>query len=421
LARFHPIDRETPMRLPPVVQDWLPERHLARYVVDVINSLDLSAMEQAYAGRGSVAFHPKVLLALLIYAYATGLFSSRKIEAATRDSLACRFITCGLHPDHDTLNTFRKRFEKEFAAVFVQVLQVAREHRMSRFGRVSLDGTKIHAHASRHSALSYAHAEKIEAQLKNEVAELLRLADESNRAARPEGLDVPAELARREERLAAIQAAKATIEARAAERHAREQAAYEAKLAARQAKEEATGKKTGGRPPAAPTAGPCPTDQVNLTDEESRIMRAADGGFEQSYNAQAVVDTESMLVVVPFVTQAVNDKEQVQPALEKLQALPEEVGRPETLLGDNGYFSERNVNLCREAGIEPMLAVGRDAHHPHWSDRFSEPPPPPDNATPLQNPFGEGGLCPAQADGGAGLRDHQIGHGIPPVPDARIG
>ena len=155
-------------------------------------------------------------------------------------------------------------------------------------------------------------------------------------------------------------------------------------MAARQAKEEATGKKIGGKKPSAPTPGPRAKDQINLTDEASRIMREADGGFEQSYNAQAMVDTESMLVVVADVTQAANDKEQVAPALAKLRALPAGVGCPEQLLGDNGYFSARNVAICHEAGIEPLLAVGRDEHHPHWSERFGEPAPPPEDATPLE-------------------------------------
>ena len=372
------------MLLPPAVQEWVPERHLARYVVEVVESLDLSMIEQAYRGSGSAGYHPKVMLSLLIYGYATGTFSSRKIEQATYDSLPFRYIACNEHPDHDTLSTFRQRFGTEFANAFVQVLRVARENRMTRFGSVSLDGTKIHANASRHSALSYGHAEKIEAQLRGEVAELLKLADEANRSARPEEMSVPEELARREDRLAAIAEAKAKIEAVAQERFAREQSTYEAKRAARQAKAEATGKKPGGREPTAPTPGPRPDDQINLTDEESRIMRIAGGGFEQSYNAQAAVDTESMLVVVPFVTQAGNDKEQIQPTVERLQALPEEVGCPEKMLADTGYFSLQNVMTCHAAGIEPMLAVGREGHHPHWSERFEEPLPLADNATPLE-------------------------------------
>jgi transposase len=384
MSHFRPIDRDIDFLLPPSVQDWLPEGHLARYVVEVVEGLDLTELEQAYAGRGSAPYHPATLLSLLIYGYATGCFSSRKIERATYDSLAFRYIACNRHPDHDTLSSFRRRFRKEFEAVFVEVLEVARENQLSRFGTVSLDGTKIHANASRHSALSYGHAEAIEAQLKAEVQELLALAEEADNANVPDGMSLPEELQRREERLAAIAEAKAKIEARAAERYAREQADYDAKLAARAAKAAATGRKPGGKPPQPPTPGPRAGDQINLTDEESRIMPVAGGAFEQCYNAQAIVDTDTMLVVVPQVVQAANDKQQVAPMLEKLQALPEGLNQPEQCLADAGYFSEANVETCEAAGIEPLIALQRDEHHPHWSGRFGEPTAPPPGATPLE-------------------------------------
>jgi len=175
MSHFRPITRDIDFLLPPSVQEWLPEGHLARYVVEVVEGLDLTDLERAYGGRGRAAYHPATLLSLLIYGYATGCYSSRKIERATYDSLAFRYIACNCHPDHDTLATFRRRFNKEFEDVFVSVLQVARENQLSRFGSVSLDGTKIHANASRHSALSYGHAEAIEAQLKAEVQQLLAL------------------------------------------------------------------------------------------------------------------------------------------------------------------------------------------------------------------------------------------------------
>jgi transposase len=372
---FHPIDRDTDFLLPPSVQEWLPEAHLARYVVEVVEELDLSAIERAYAGKGSDAYHPATLLALLIYGYATGTFSSRKIERATYDSLAFRYIACNRHPDHDTLAHFRKRFGGEFEAAFVQVLQVARENQLSRFGTVSLDGTKIHANASRHSALSYGHAEKIEAQLQAEVQELMQLAEAADQSSLPDGVQLPEEIKRREDRLAAIAAAKAKIEARAAERCEREQAEYQARLAARAQQEAERGKKPGGQGPKPPQAGPRADDQVNLTDAESRIMPASGGGFEQSFNAQAVVDTESMLILATHVSQATNDKEQVEPMLKKVQANPEGLNQPETWLADSGYYSEQNVTACVAAKIEPLIAVKRDAHHPHWRDRFGEPEP----------------------------------------------
>jgi transposase len=381
---FRPINRDTDYLLPPSVQEWLPEAHLARYVVDVVEGLDLSELIRAYAGKGSDPYHPATLLSLLIYGYATGTFSSRKIERSTYDSLAFRYIACNMHPDHDTLATFRTRFGAQFQSAFVQVLQVARENQLSRFGTVSLDGTKIHAHASRHSALSYAHAEKIEAHLKAEVQELLALAEAADQSSVPEGVSLPKEIQRREDRLAAIAAAKAKIEARAKARYAQERAAYEAKLATRAEKEATTGKKSRSKPLQPPEPGPRAQDQVNLTDEDSRIMKVAGGGFEQCYNAQAVVDTESMLILASHVTQAPNDKEQVTPMVEKVQANPEGLNQPKTWLADTGYYSAQNVATCVAANIEPLIALKREAHHPDWRERFSEPAPLAEDASPVE-------------------------------------
>jgi hypothetical protein len=253
-----------------------------------------------------------------------------------------------------------------------------------KMGTVALDGTKIHANASRHSALSYEHAGKIEAQLKAEVAELLDKAEAADRSDLPDGLSIPDELGRREERLAKLAEARATIEARARERFEREQAEHEAKLAVRDAKAEATGKKPRGKPPQPPVEGPRPTDQVNLTDEQSRIMPVAGGGFEQCYNAQAAVAAGSLLVVAADVCQATNDKQQLAPMLGKLAALPVDLGQPETLLADTGYFSAANVQACGVAGIAPLIALGREAHHPSLSERFAEAPPAPDDPTAVE-------------------------------------
>jgi transposase len=384
MSRFRPINRDTDFLLPPSVQEWLPEAHLARYVAAVVEGLDLSEIERAYAGRGSDAYHPATLLSLLIYGYATGVFSSRKIERATYDSLAFRYIACNRHPDHDTLATFRRRFGKQFESTFVQVLQIAHDNQLSSFGTVSFDGTKIHANASRHSALSYEHAVKLEAQLKAEVQELFVLAEAADQADVTDGMSVPGEISRKEDQIKAITQARAKIEARAKERYAREKAEFDAKMAAREAKEAETGKKTGGNKPTPPTDTPRAEDQINLTDDESRIMKVAGGGFEQCYNAQAVVDTESMLVVVPYITQATNDKQQIKPALVKIGALPEGMNTPKNLLADTGYFSERNVDLCLDANVEPFISIGREAHHPDWKERFTEPAPLPANATSVE-------------------------------------
>ena len=384
MSNFRQVDRETGFLLPASVDEWLPERHLARFVVDVVDQLELSAFVKAYRGSGSASYHPSVLLGLLVYGYATGVFSSRKLERATYDSVAFRFIAANDHPDHDTIAAFRRRFLGQIEGLFVEVLVLAREAGMLRLGTVALDGTKVHANASRHSALSYKHACEIEARLEAEVAELMALAEAADGADVPDGMSVPEELARREDRLARIAEAKAVIEARAAERHERERAEYEAKLAAREEKTRKTGRKPGGRPPQPPAAGPGPKDQVNLTDEDSRIMAVAGGGFEQAYNAQATVASGSLLVVTNDVVQAANDKQQIAPALEGLAQLPDELGKAGTLLADSGYFSEANVEACAGAGVAPLIAHRRERHHLSWQDRFAQAPPAPENATPLE-------------------------------------
>ena len=386
MSNFIPTDRKTDYLLPPSVDDWLTQDHLARFVVEVIDGLDLSKLTRQYAGRGSKAHHPATLLAILVYGYCTGIFSSRKLEMATYDSVAFRYIAAGSHPDHDTLATFRRRFIDELAGLFVQVLEMATEMKLLKLGTVCLDGTKIHANASRHSALSHGHIVKLEAQLKQEVLELLALAEAADTANIPDGMSLPKELKLREDRLAAMATAKAKIAARAAERYAREKAEYDEKMSKREAKAKAnqSGKKPGGKPPAEPQPGVKDSDQINLTDEGSRIMPVAGGGFEQCYNAQAAVDAPTMLVVATTVTQAPNDKQQVQPMIEVLQEQAPKLGEVETLIADTGFCSEKNILACEEANMEPLIAVARQDHHPHWSERFTEPPPLKADATPMQ-------------------------------------
>jgi len=379
-GRFVNVDRDTPYLLPPSVQDWLPENHLARFVVEIVDRLNLSELNSGYRGRGSEAFPPSMMVALLFYGYATGVFSSRQLERATYDSVAFRYVAGNRHPDHDTIANFRKRFLKELGALFVQIRGIAQQMGVLKLGKVTLDGTKVHANASKHSALSWEHACKIEAQLKAEVEQLMRLAAAADQAEIPDGMSVPEELERREERLAAIAQAKAAIEARAAERYAREKAAYEQKMAERRAKEKSSGRKPGGHPPAQPQPGPQPKDQVNLTDADSRIMPTSAGGFEQAYNAQAGVDVATMLIVEQHVTQNPNDKQEVAPALENLDAVAEVLGKPEAMIADTGYFSADNVDACHAHAVEPYIAAGRDAHYPPLAQRLSKPPPVPADA-----------------------------------------
>ena len=424
--RFVSVDRDTAYLMPPSVQEWLPQNHLARFVVEIVERLDLGSMTTAYRGRGSDAFHPAMMVALLFYGYATGVFSSRKLERATYDSVAFRYVAANQHPDHDTIAHFRKRFLTELSALFVQILGVAQQTGVLKVGTVSLDGTKVHANASKHSALSWEHACKIEAQLKAEVAELLRLAEEADGRDLPDGMSVPEELERREERLAAIARAKAAIEARAAERHAREQAAYEQKMAEREAKEKSSGKKPGGRAPSEPQPEPRPKDQVNLTDGDSRIMPTSGDGFEQAYNAQAAVDVDTMLIVAQHVSQHPNDKQEIEPALENLDSVAAVVGKAEALIADNGYFQlrqRRYLSHARRGALHrgrsgrALPALGRTAEGAAAGGRRCQRGR--SHETSVAHRRWPTGVRPTQVHGGTDLRHHQVRAGVPPVSAPR--
>jgi transposase/IS5 family transposase len=373
-AHFKAVDRETIYLFPPSVQDWLPEKHLARFVVDVVSKLDLHELKMPYSGGGSEAYHPEMLLALLFYGYATGVFPSRKLEQATYDSIAFRYIAANTHPDHDTLATFRKRFLEQLKPLFLQILLLAKMLGFLRMGKISLDGSKFQANASKHSALSWGHATELEQQLKEEVARLMAMAEAADLEA-PEGMDIPAELAQRDQRLKAIAEAKAKLEARAAERYAAEQAEYEAKKTQRQAKAQLTGRPPKGPEPKPPEPGVRDSDQINLTDEESRIMPTSGKSFQQAYNVQAGVETESLLIVTEHVTQNANDKQEVEPTLKALEQLAQPLGKAEALLADNGYYSEDNVKACQKEKMTPFIAAGRERHHLPLEQRWADPPP----------------------------------------------
>jgi len=373
--RFVPVDRNTPHLFPPSVEDYLPDEHLARFIVDIVDQLDLRSLTGSYGGRGgSPSWHPAMMVSLLLYGYATGTFSSRKLEQATRDSVPLRYICANQHPDHDSICAFRKRFLRELEGLFVQVLVIAQQLGVLKLGTVSLDGTKIKANASKHKALSWQYANKLEAQLREEVATLMALAEAADNSELPEELDIPQEIKRRADRLAAIARAKAEIQARAQARDAQEQAEYEAKVAAREQQAKATSKRPRGREPQPPATGPGDKDQVNLTDEESRIMPGSGGGFEQSYNAQASVDIDSGLIITRHVTQQSNDKREVDPTLAQLAQQAEVLGKPTGLLADTGYFSAANVNAITAAGITPVMACGRESHNPPLAQRLVAAP-----------------------------------------------
>jgi len=360
---FRPVDGATPYILPQSIEDWLPEDHLARFVVEIVGKLDLGPLRGSYAGRGSTPYDPGMLLSLLFYGYATGVRSSRKIEAATFDSIAFRYISANSHPDHDTIASFRLTFLERIPEYFVRILEVAREMGLRKVGIVSLDGTKVKANASKHRAMSYKHARKIRKQLEDEVKELLRMAEEAERTEKRTVIDIPAELKRREKRLDLIEEAIKEIEGRAAERYRMEKEEYDGKVAVREEKEKKTGKKAKGKKPAEPKPGPADKDQVNFTDDESRIMPVSGGGFERAYNAQAVVDNDSRLIVGTDLGHTPVDKQALQPVLEDMRRNPEGLTTPETVLADAGYCSKANTDYCVERGIEPLISIGREQHN----------------------------------------------------------
>jgi transposase len=357
----------------------LPPDHLARFVVDSVAQLDLSAIYARYGTRGGAPYAPEVLLSLLFYGYATGVFSSRKIERATYETVPFRFIAGNLHPDHDTLATFRRTFLPELKDLFVQVLLLAQEAGVLKLGTISLDGSKIHADASKHNAVSYNRLLELEKQLRTEVEELFALGEQEQPEV-PDGLVVSEEIARRETRLKRLAEAKAVLQARANDRTAAEQAEYDTKMAERAEKERKTGRRLGGRPPAPPVPGPRDGDQYNFTDPESRIMKnPTNAGFEQDYNVQIAVDQESRLIVGNTLSNHPNDSQEAEPTLESISPA---IGVPEAAAMDAGYFGEASLCACAKRGIDPYVATGRDPHHPSWQQRFASlPDPPPEDAS----------------------------------------
>jgi len=363
-SKFYVCNRNTMMIMPPTISEWLPDNHQAKFVVEIIDELDVSVIENKYARNGGQAYPVRMLLGLLFYGYITGTYSSRKIEKATYDSVAFRFIAANMHPDHDTIATFRKNFSGMLEGIFLQILKIAQAAGCLTLGNVSLDGSKILANASKHKALSWKHANKLEKLLMEEIVQLMEKAKQADQEEYKQEFDIPAELARRENRLTEIRRAKKEIEKRAKERGEREAQDYKEAMEKRAAKE-AAGKKCKGKPPKEPSYEPKDTDQVNLVDEESRIMpKSGSKDFVQAYNAQVVVDQNSMLIIANHVTQHTNDKQEVEPALAGIKiaenALQEKCA---SMAGDTGYFSKENIQHCEDANLIPLIAENREKHN----------------------------------------------------------
>ena len=340
-ARFVNIDHDTPMLLPPDLRDWVMPGHMVHFIMDAVDALDLSLARINQRGTGHAQYPPTMMLGLLIYCYATGTFSSRRIETLTFENVAVRYLTGDTHPDHDSICKFRRENKELLSHAFHQVLELAARARVLQVGdiTVAIDGTKILANASKHSAVSYGHAVEQMKLAGEQITQLLQKAEDADSTPLQDGLTIPEEIKRREDRIAKLSVAKQAMEARAKERFIEEQAAYQEKLAARQTKQQSTGKKPPGKAPEPPKEGPCDKDQYNYTDPESRFMKVR-GGFEQSYNAQAAVEVTTMLIVGAQVTDQANDKQQLVPTLAAVSPVINQVGN---VLVDSGYYSENAV------------------------------------------------------------------------------
>jgi transposase len=375
--KFKTVNYEATLKQTIQLGEALPPNHLARFVVDMIVQLDLSQIYDHYAPRGGEAFAPEILLGLLFYGYATGMFSSRKIEKATYENIPFRFIAGGLHPDHDTLAHFRKTFLDEIQGLFVKILLIAQEAGVLNLGNISLDGSKIHADASKSQAVSYKRLSELEVQLKAEVQELFTVGEQADQGELqlPDDFAIADEIAIRQERLANLAQAKRVLEERAQARYEAEQIEYEAKLRERKEKASQNGRKPKGPEPKPPEPGPNDKDQYNFTDPDSRIMKnSANTGVDQHYNVQVANDQQSLLIVAHALSNHPNDK---QEAIPTLSAISPEIGKPQAVAMDNGYFSQTNIHACEELGIEPFIATGREPHHLDWHTFFREQPEPP--------------------------------------------
>ena len=359
------------------IGEVLPAGHLVRFVAKMVRELDLSEIYDEYGESGGVAYEPELLLSLIIYGYITGIGGCRKIEEATKQDIAWMWLAGGYHPDHDTINNFRQKFMPQIEGLCVQLLERAMEMGIVKMENISGDGSKIHANASKSKAMSYKRVMERKKMLEKEVAELMALGEEEI----PSGMNRADEIGIRNLKINRLCDAEQILKERAEERYEDDLAAYEERMAERAAEEAATGKGIRGAKPKKPSRKePEEKAQYNFTDPESRIMPEGNhDGYEQSYNAQAAVDQESLLIVGSLLSDNPNDKRLAIPLLD---AIPAEMGKPKNVAYDTGYWSEKNVVEIEARGIEPYIATGRESHHLSWQERFlSSPEPPAEDAS----------------------------------------
>jgi len=384
-TRFVSIDRNQPLLLPPDLRDWVPDDDLVHFVIEAVEGMPSSSFKVNVKGTGSAQYPPHMMLGLLIYCYANGVFSSRRIEKATYRDIAVRFLTADTHPDHDTIAAFRRENFEAVNSCFLQVLLLARELKLLKVGMVSVDGTTLKANASINRNVRHDRAGELIEQLEMEIEELMNKAESTDQRDEADGQSVPKELARLETLKEKLKAARENIEARNKAKVDTQQARYE-----RQVKEREQRKGPKGRPPKPPALDAGAKTQSNLSDPDSRVMRHnLRSPFEQAYNAQAVVDADgSQLVLAARVAQISVDKNELVP---DIQAIPEELGKPQTVLADNGYLNEKQVRALEGDGEEPEMNVLVSAHaeakklrRKHdFRPRPKEEPKPPASSTPF--------------------------------------
>jgi transposase len=364
-SRFRPYNPDQLFLLPQDMKQWLPEEDLVYFIMDVVKQIDLRKIHRSYEleRRGQPPYNPTMMVSLLLYAYAVGIPSSRKIEQATHYSIPFRVLTANQHPDHDTIADFRKRHLKPLADLFVQVLCLCQKAGLVKLGHIALDGTKVKANASKRKAMTYGRMEKKAAELKKEIDHLLGQAERADAeedalyGKGKHGGKLPKELRFKQSRLKKILEAKQALEEEARTEAESQRPEYEAK---KKTYDEKTGRR--GRPPKPPSEKPDPKTQRNFTDPESRIMPASGAkSFIQGYNCQAAVDKKAQVIIATKVTQEINDKQQVVPLIEKIEANTNG-NLPKIVSADAGYFSETNCNLFADRGINAYVATGKQKH-----------------------------------------------------------
>lgn len=357
-AHFVSVDRNQSLLLPPDLQDWVPEDDLVHFVIAAVDSLDASVFRVNERGTGSAQYPPSMMLGLLIYCYANGIFSSRRIERATYRDIAVRYLTGDTHPDHDTIAKFRRENFDAVSACFVHVLELAQASGLLKVGTVSVDGTKLKANASINRNVGYERTGQLVEQLEREVQALLEEAERIDGHDAADGQTLPEELAKREGLKAKLEAARAQIEARHKAKQEREQAEYERNVKARE--DRIKKGENRGRVPKPPDPDPAPKTQQNLTDADSRLMRKnLRSGFEQAYNAQLTVDADgTQLILSARVTNHSCDKNELLPNIE---AIPETLERPTRVLADTGYLNQHHGKPLEEQGMDLYIAPGKDA------------------------------------------------------------